>query len=431
MKYKSGENLMNVPNYITFGCEIEIQNVDKQKLKEMLQRFPELKDWKVSVDESVPDNGVEIVSPPLNEIKDPNVYNNFNKVLELVKLCPFDKNRKVYVNEDCGGHIHLDATKMRNNPEMMESFLRLWAESEEIIYKICNGVGDPIRKSAVKMSPVNGVKRILFSGYSEVLKAIDRSNIEQKNVSPEILKALAGTPKKILQGVELTIIGVVSKDGFAHPIGKKLQKQGKKGDFIQKVIYSSKGNKFKFNKSLKQLACHETGINTQHIATNREIQSKLNRLTKGKEPNTYEFRIHNSSLDLETWKQNIYLDSAISKIAYEMAYEPGKNDKKLSCFFEKEITEEEKVNRFLDLLFENSDDKKIYKERWQSVKDAPVFKKAKGFSRTFLKGNAKNTKVKDILNTMKGVFHQAKEVLKDENSSVKLDAMVMDYGGRE
>ena len=76
MKYKSGENLMNLPNYITFGCEIEIQNVDKQKLKEMLQRFPELKEWEVIGDESVTDNGVEIVAPPLDENKDSNVFKN-------------------------------------------------------------------------------------------------------------------------------------------------------------------------------------------------------------------------------------------------------------------------------------------------------------------------------------------------------------------
>ncbi|MBR3002537.1 MAG: hypothetical protein IKF38_03105 [Clostridia bacterium] len=150
--------------------------------------------------------------------------------------------------------------------------------------------------------------------------------------------------------------------------------------------------------------------------------------------NTYEYRIHNSSLDLETWKKNIYLDSAISKIAYEMAYEPGKNDKKLSEFFNKDLTEEEKLNQFLELLFENEEDRKIYKSRWETNKDAPVFKKAKGFSQTFkkgdLKGIAKETKSREVVNTIQQVFQQAKELIKDEQSGFTLEDMVMDYGGR-
>ena len=54
--------------------------------------------------------------------------------------------------------------------------------------------------------------------------------------------------------------------------------------------------------------------------------------------------MHNSSLDVNTWKQNIMLDSAFSKIAYEMAYEPGKNDKKL------DIHSKEEIDKILDEL---------------------------------------------------------------------------------
>lgn len=174
----------------------------------------------------------------------------------------------------------------------------------------------------------------------------------------------------------------------------------------------------------------------QHISTNRNLFSRLCYLIeRGQSLNTYEYRIHNSSLDLETWKKNIFLDSAISKIAYEMAYEPGKNDSKLSAFFDKTISEEEKTNRFLELLFDNNEDRKIYKSRWESNKDAPVFKKAKGFSKTFkktdLKGFAKSTKSRDVVNTMQKLFEQAKEFLKDKQSFIKYDNLIMDYGGRD
>ena len=215
-----------------------------------------------------------------------------------------------------------------------------------------------------------------------------------------------------------------------------LQKKGKGNDYIQEVVQTNKGNKFKFNKSLKKLANHEVGINMQHISTNRSLFSRICYLMERRQSlNTYEYRIHNSSLDLETWKKNIYLDAAISKVAYEMAYEPGKNDKKLSAFFDKTISEEEKADRFMDLLFDDTTDKQIYKSRWEANKDAPVFKKAKGFSQTFkkgdLKGIAKNTKSRDVVSTMQTVLEQAKQFFKNEESYIKPEKFVMDYGGRD
>ena len=72
-----------------------------------------LKKWKIELDQSVTDNGVEIVSPPLNENENPNLYVELEKVLDILKSNPADKTRKVYVNEQCGGHIHFDATMMK------------------------------------------------------------------------------------------------------------------------------------------------------------------------------------------------------------------------------------------------------------------------------------------------------------------------------
>lgn len=151
--------------------------------------------------------------------------------------------------------------------------------------------------------------------------------------------------------------------------------------------------------------------------------------------NTYEFRHHNSTLTLDELKKNIMLDSAMSKIAYEMAYEPGKNDKKLSTFFEKNITEEEKLNRFLELLFENKADMDIFKSRWKSNKDAPVFKEAKGFSSTFkkedLKKIAQKTNSKYVLDTMKIFSTKVKEFFQDEKGgNFSPENIIMDYGGR-
>lgn len=432
MKYKSGNDLMNLPNYIKFGCELEMQNVNYKELKELLKMHPELEKWKVTLDQSLTDEGVEVVSPPLDEKTNPNVYKEFQKVLDLAMSCPSDAFRKVYVNEQCGGHIHLDATKMRENPEMMESFLRLWAEAEEIIYKMCNNVDDPIRESAVKLSPVDGITRMLFTGMSELAKAADRAQIQENSVLNHLPKAAVRTGINTFNGYVLAVNAVSHPDGFAHPIGEKISRVTKHGDLIKGIAHTGKGAKYTFDKGLKQLSGHEVGINMQHISTNGGLMGKIDRLGKSQNLNTYEFRIHNGSLDLETWKQNIYLDSAISRVAYEMAYEPGKNDKKLSAFFDKDISEEEKADRFLDLLFDNEEDKKIYKERWESVKDEPVFSKAKGFSKAFITPTAKKTKSQVVADTMKKLKSQIKEFMQDERGgSLSAQDVIMDYGGRD
>lgn len=215
-----------------------------------------------------------------------------------------------------------------------------------------------------------------------------------------------------------------------------MQKEGMGKDYIKKVIHTRNGNKFKLNKSLKELANHQTAINMQHITNNRRLISKMCYfLERGQSLNTYEFRGHNGSLSLDTWKKNIYLDAALSKVAYEMAYEPDKNQNELSSLFDKDIGEKEKVERFLNTLFKEREDKAIYKSRWESNKDAEIFKMAKGFSNTFKKSDLKETakmpKTKEVVDTMQKVFGYAKEFLRDENSSFVPEEFVMDYGGRD
>lgn len=436
MKFNPKDQKMNLPQYIKFGLEIEAQNCNFEEIEKILQEDESLKKWKIELDQSVTDNGVEIVSPPLNENENPNLYVELEKVLDILKSNPADKTRKVYVNEQCGGHIHFDATMMKKNPEMMESFLRLWKESEVLMYKMCNAKDDVIRNGAIKLTPVQGIKRMLFSMHSEIAKAVDVAEKENVSVSSKIPQALKSGAKKTINGV-LNISGsILNPNGYAHPIGKKLGNAGKNDKYIKKVFKSADGNKFVFDRKLKVLTKHETGINMQHLTKKSMINKSEDFLKKRKELNTYEFRMHNSSLDVNTWKQNIMLDSAFSKIAYEMAYELGKNDKKLSEFFNKNITEDQKADKFLKLLFENEDDIKIYKERWESVKDNSIYKNIKGFDNScFKKEDVKKITLKsrciDISNYMRNFFNKTKTFMKSERSGVKSEKLIMDYGGRD
>lgn len=76
-----------------------------------------------------------------------------------------------------------------------------------------------------------------------------------------------------------------------------------------------------------------------------------------------------------------------------MALEPEKLKEKVEQFYKTDVTEQEKVDNFLNLMFENEEDKKIYKERLESVKEAPVFVKNE---KDFLQGTFKRDEFKKI-----------------------------------
>ena len=88
------------------------------------------------------------------------------------------------------------------------------------------------------------------------------------------------------------------------------------------------------------------------------------------------------------------------------------------------------------MLFENEDDIKIYKERWESVKDNSIYKNIKGFDNScFKKEDVKKITLKsrciDISNYMRNFFNKTKTFMKSERSGVKSEKLIMDYGGRD
>lgn len=455
MRLTPGIQLMNLPPYIQFGCELEVENVDSNKVREEIQ-LNNLNKWKVKKDGSLVDDGAEIVSPPLSESKNPNIYNDFQKICNIINSNPKDKMRSVYADHTCGGHIHLDASVLLNNPKMMENFLRLWAESEPIFYKICNDKNDPIRASAIKFSPVKNIQDLFFAIPTEIIKhtgKIIRDNqSENKRPCLDVKKTIRGYAKATkrgfaksytaFNGLAARAVGLVpTTKGYAYPNSRALQKVAKSRDIVKKIKkpITAHYNKVEIadsirpSQNLKRLMkLHSSGINLENISYNTSLLHRISsRLEGKKEKNTYENRMHNGSTDFNVWKQNIFLDASFLKTVYEMTYEPEKVDKKLSSFYQKDISEEEKLDRFLDLTMDYPEDRKVYKERWESVKDAPVFGKtfqkncAVTFKRDDIEKIAKTVSIDSISKTMKDVFDKAtkfiKGIVNDERGSIILD----------
>lgn len=103
------------------------------------------------------------------------------------------------------------------------------------------------------------------------------------------------------------------------------------------------------------------------------------------EKNTIEFRIFNGTLEPEVIKEDIKLCGSIMLAGFDLAliddptyFTPDEAKEKKKIYekvLRRDITEEEKVDAFLSLIFDDEKTKNIFKTRWQSVKDEKIFDK--------------------------------------------------------
>lgn len=81
--------------------------------------------------------------------------------------------------------------------------------------------------------------------------------------------------------------------------------------------------------------------------------------------NTIEFRLPNGTVDYDILRENIAFFGKILKISKLRAVEPSIKQKEWEDFFEEGLEEKEKVQRFLDLVFNTEEEKDVYLQRWQ------------------------------------------------------------------
>lgn len=324
MKYKEKYDKLNLPDYMKFGIEIEANNV---KTKDGLYsgesaKFITSKKWHMATkfeEKLVGEGGAELVSPVLTDSQ--NTWKDISEICEKIKEFP-RKGKEVEADEKCGLHIHFDAECLRVDQKRMRNFKHIYAEAEELIYKMCNEENNPLRKGAINKN---------FHGISAV------SSIWRKGVA-------APTGKKILKKIEEEKLKVSYKD-----FGK-----------LRTVATILKLDERRYS-----------GLNLTNIGN--------------KKKNTVEFRMANGTLDPEIIKQNVFLYASIIDTSIKLTEEPEKYEKKFKEFVRHDVTEKEKAESFLDLIMESDEDKKIYLNRWESVKDDKVYSKnsKKGFATTF------------------------------------------------
>lgn len=356
MKYTKDFEKLGLPEYFKFGVELEAYNV-RTKGKNGLYTgdsadYIKSKNWHMATkyEESLVGNGgAELVSPILKDTKED--WESISAICEQIKKFPGNKGDKVVADDKCGLHIHFDAECLRKDPKRMQNFLRLYAESEELLYKMCNDKNNPIRKDAINKD---------FKGITHMISAMWRN-------------------------------------GMAAPSGEKILNQLKKGTL--KVSYKDFG---KLKMLLSRYKLDERRYNGLNL-------TNVGNLKK----NTIEFRMANGTLEPEIIKQNVFLYASLLDTAIQMTDNPQQYEEKLNEFYKTDVTEEQKAKNFLNLIIKDPDDRQIYMERWQSVKDAKVFSKngKKGFSQNrFKRDEFKQIAMKTPAGRIKSAFSQIKEM---------------------
>ena len=147
-------NNLNLPKDVTFGIEIEYENIVKDTVSHLLDEEAyfnsKFRGWTNTTEISLSEynslseemNG-EIDSPILND--DIITWKNLKTALELLS-----KNGAV-ITQRCGGHINIGTHILGNKPEYWRNFFLLWLLYEKEIYKFSKGEYNKIRFDKEKL----------------------------------------------------------------------------------------------------------------------------------------------------------------------------------------------------------------------------------------------------------------------------------------
>lgn len=102
--------------------------------------------------------------------------------------------------------------------------------------------------------------------------------------------------------------------------------------------------------------------------------------------NTIEFRMPNGTIDINIIRENIRLFGQLLNISKQMSINSEYKKEEFLALKSHDSTEREKVESLLDLLFDDEQEKSIYRQRWDAVKEHSSFEQLKATVPTFRRG---------------------------------------------
>lgn len=181
---------------VTFGLEIEFEHADYDAVKKELCDSNLNKKWRLGYDYSLIE-GREITSPILRDN---------SETWETVKqICSYVTPHAVIDNQ-CGGHIHVGAHLLKNQPTNWLNFIRLWQAYENIIFRFTYGEYTSARLSMKYSKPV---KYTFDKKYDEILKKYQEINPQNETeneifILDDIIKKVGGIRNRAINFGNIT-----------------------------------------------------------------------------------------------------------------------------------------------------------------------------------------------------------------------------------
>lgn len=119
---------INLPDYITFGVEIEYEGKTEEVKKYVRENY---KTWKYVTDNTLELGGGEIVSPILTDKKE--------TWSDLKAICDFLNKNGADTLHNAGAHIHYGALIFGQDYDLWINFIKLYAVYEHVLYVFSYG----------------------------------------------------------------------------------------------------------------------------------------------------------------------------------------------------------------------------------------------------------------------------------------------------
>lgn len=290
-----------------------------------------------------------------SEVSTPILQNNLFDLNQIVAICTLYKALNARLNGGTGLHINIGVDYLECNEKAIENLLKIWGECEELFFKIANREGEEIRVDARTMA--TPIKENIQNFFEE-------DGSVTLNTEEDM--------EKFLYQIQARnrMYDVVSWSNFGPENDVEYDLHFAKTDEERFNIYHRYSEEMK-KRPNEDDKVRWTSINFNHMKWNSN------------NPGRIEIRIFNSSLEPEIIFQDLLLVGKMFEVSVKNAKNPNYKKDEFEKLFLHDVTEIDKVNNLLNLLFEENKQKEIFKKRWDSVRQKRCYQQYKSGKDTF------------------------------------------------
>lgn len=372
-KFSHWEEKIDFPERLKFGLEIEVADIPLDEIQCIFESnaiAPIMKILGVPTDISnaiIQNSDFQkknefnkwIFSPEAStdesEASTPIMTNNLYDLNQIVAICTLFKALNARLHGGTGLHINIGVDYLECNEKAIENLLKLWGECEELFFKMANPEDEVIRVQAHTMAtPIKENIQNFFEEDGSITLNTDEDmerflyQIQARNRLDRVIAWANIGPEYDLEWDLDYAETDEEKFQIYHKYEEGLKK---KGDEKSQVRWTS--------------------INFNHMKWNSDNTGRI------------EIRIFNSSLEPEIIFQDLELVGKIFEVSLKNAKNPDYKKDEFKNLFLHDITETDKVNNLLNLLFDEDKQKNIFRRRWQSVREKSEYKKYRSGTDTF------------------------------------------------